>query len=185
MGTEFPEQPGTTNLQNLPLDKDVYRNITKISYAEHIPIPKIINDMLKEHINVYLLWRKVGYILVAKEVVTKALNHMPDEEIVATAENIANRIREAAMILHSKPNLDVYISLIRSFAAVNGFDIEKSKGANGTTKVLIVQFRMNEKYSKFLGNVFKLLIEEFADIVNFYTTDNLSLIEYRSREEEG
>jgi hypothetical protein len=43
---------------------------------------------------------------------------------------------------------------------------------------------MNEKYSKFLGNAFKLLIEEFADIVNFYTTENLSLIEYSSREEE-
>jgi hypothetical protein len=181
MGSEFPEQPDTANLQNLQLDKDLYRKITRISYAEHISIPKIINDMLKEHINVYLLWRKVGYILVSKEVVRKALSYMADEEIVATAENIADRIREAAIILYGKPNLDAYVSLMKSFAAVNGFDIEKGKGANGTTEILIVQFRMNEKYSKFLGNAFKLLIGEFADLVNFYTTDNLSFIEYAAR----
>ena len=183
----YPALNAINNLQNLPLDTDIYRKITKISYAEHMPIARIINNILREYIDVYLLWRKVGYILISKEATKKAMSHMPDEELLATAESIATRIREAATILHgnNKASLDIYLELIKSFASVNGFDVERSKDVNGKgIEVLIIQFRLNQNYSKFLGNAFRLLIEEFADITNFDTTNNLAFIEYKKRIEK-
>ena len=180
--SESPTKTTINNLQNIPLDSDIYRKLTKISYAEHIPMPKIINNMLREYIDVYLLWRKVGYILISRDATRKALSYVPDEELGSTAQSIANRIKEAAVILYgSKPGLDAYISLMKSFAAVNGFDIERSKGPGGNTEVLIIQFRMNKNYSKFLGNAYRLLVEEFADVINFDTTENLAFIEYKLR----
>lgn len=143
--------------------------------------------MLREYIDVYLLWRKVGYILISKEATKKAMSYMSDEEILATAESIATRIREAATILHcnNKASLDVYLELIKSFASVNGFNVERSKDVNGKgIEVLIIQFRLNQHYSKFLGNAFRLLIEEFADITNFETTNTLAFIEYKKRIEK-
>jgi hypothetical protein len=52
---------------------------------------------------------------------------------------------------------------------------------NGENNVLIVQFNINEKYSLFVGNAYKILLEEFADIKRFEITDNLAFFEYRKR----
>jgi predicted house-cleaning noncanonical NTP pyrophosphatase (MazG superfamily) len=140
--------------------------------------------MLREYLAVYLLWRKVGYILISKEVVKKVMSYVPDKELSKAGESIATRIREAATILQSKSkaSLDSYLELIESFASINGFDVERSKNIGDSgVDVLIIQFRLNENYSKFLGSAFRLLIEEFADVTNFETTNNLVFIEYKKR----
>lgn len=169
----------SNNLENLPLDHDIYRQLTKISYMEHVPVSKLINDMLREYLDVYLLWRKIGYVLVSKEVLKSSLLRSPDEELLEYAEKIAARHREAAILIHGKPSLEAYIDLIKAFVMVNGYSVEKSK--NDKNDVLIVQFNINEKYSRFLGNAYKILIEEFAEIEQFEITDNLAFFEYRKR----
>jgi hypothetical protein len=169
----------SNNLENLPLDHDLYAKITKISYSEHIPVPKLINDMLREHLNVYLLWRKIGYVLVSKDAVKAALNHTPDEELHEAAQKIANRYKEAAILLHGRATLDGYLELIKAFAAVNGYSFEKSK--NGDNDVFIVQFNMNEKYSLFLGNAYKRLFEEVAQVQRFELTNNIIFLEYKPK----
>ncbi|HET7283977.1 MAG TPA: hypothetical protein VFI70_04760 [Nitrososphaeraceae archaeon] len=58
-------------VERLPLEEEIYRKITKISYSEHIPLEKLINDMLKEYLNVYTLSKKIGYALISKEATTK------------------------------------------------------------------------------------------------------------------
>jgi hypothetical protein len=167
----------SNNLENLPLDHDIYRHLAKISYSEHVPISKLINDMLREHMDVYLLWRKIGYVLVSKEVLKSSLARSPDEELLEYAAKIASRYREAAIHLHGRPSLEAYLNLIKAFVTVNGYSIEKAR--NGENDVLIVQFNINEKYSKFLGGAYKILIEEFAKIEQFEITDNLAFYEYK------
>ena len=167
----------SNNLGNLALDHDIYVQLTKISYSEHIPISKLINDMLREHMDVYLLWRKIGYVLVSKEVLGSSLSHSPDDELLEYAAKIASRYREAATLLHGRPSLEGYLNLIKAFVTVNGYSVEKAK--NGENDVLIVQFNIHEKYSKFLGSAYKILLEEFARIERFEITDNLAFLEYK------
>ena len=169
----------SNNLQNLPLDHDIYSELAKIAYMEHIPVSKLINDMLREHMNVYLLWRKTGYVLVSKEILKSSLTRMPEEELVEYAGKVASRYREAAILMRGRPSLEAYIDLIKAFVTVNGYTVEKSK--NGDNDVLIVQFNINEKYSMFVGNAYKILLEEFADIERFEITSNLAFFEYRKR----
>jgi hypothetical protein len=167
----------SNNLENLPLDHDIYVQLTKIAYTEHKPVSKLINDMLREHMDVYLLWRKIGYVLVSKEVLKSSLLRSPDEELLEYAAKIATRYREAAIHVHGRPSLEVYLNLIKAFVTVNGYTVQKGK--NGENDVLIVQFNVNEKYSKFLGSAYKILLEEFARIERFEITDNLAFFEYK------
>src|SRR5574342_993520 len=102
----------SNNLENLSLDHDVYSKITKIAYTEHMPVSKVINDMLKEHMDVYLLWRKIGYVLVSKEVLQSSLLRSPDEELLEYSEKIASRYRDAAVLMYGRVGLDAYINLI-------------------------------------------------------------------------
>lgn len=168
----------SNSLEKLPIDHDIYA-MTKISWTEHIPLSKLINDMLREHLNVYLLWRNIGYVLISKDVLKSALMRSPDEEVPELAKKIASRYREAAILLHGSPSLDAYINLIKAFVTVNGCSVEKSK--NGQKDILIVQFNVNAKYSLFLGSAYKILIEEFAKIERFEITDNLAFFEYSKR----
>jgi hypothetical protein len=169
----------SNSLENLPLDHDIYSRLMKLSYTEHVSVSKLINDMLREHMDVYLLWRQIGYVLVSKEVLKSSLARAPDEELLEYAGKIASRYREAAILMHGRPSLEAYINLIRAFVGVNGYSVEKSK--NGENDVLIVQFNVNEKYSLFVGNAYKILLEEFAEIERFEITDNLVFFEYKNR----
>jgi hypothetical protein len=164
-------------IEKLPLDSDIYRAITKISYTDNIPVSDIINRMLREHLNVYLLWRRVGYVLLAKDILMTSIANTPDEELVKAAHEVANRHREACILLYgTSPNLDSYIRLIKSFTAVNNFEVDLSK--SGENDVMVVQFRMNKKYSLYLGNVYRILLEDFCTVHRFEITENLAFFEY-------
>lgn len=167
----------SNNLENLPLDHDVYKQLAKLSFTEHVSISKLINDMLREHMDVYLLWRNIGYVLVSKDVLKSSLSRSPDDELLEYAAKIASRYREAAILMHGRPSLEAYLNLIKAFVTVNGYTVEKGK--NEENDILIVQFNVNEKYSKFLGSAYKILIEEFASIERFEITDNLAFFEYK------
>lgn len=167
------------NLENLSLDHELYRELTKISYAQHISVSKLVNDMLKEHMNVYLLCRQIGYAFVSKDVLKSSLNRLPDEELLEYTGKIASRYREAAIVIGGRPSLEAYLNLIKSFVTVNGYSFEKGK--KGENDILILQFNVNEKYSLLVGNAYKILLEEFAEIVQFEFTENLAFFEYRKR----
>ncbi len=183
-----------TVFEHLPINKELYRKITKISYSQNIPIHKLINDMLQEYLNVYLLSKQIGYVIVSKKVLQKTFSYTPDDEIIPISEEIAVRYREAAILLHGKPSLEVYLDLIKSFVLANRYLIEfgksqqtaefNSKGSEskGNDKqVLIIQFKMGYKFSKFLGNAYRILLQEFCDVDRFEITDTLAFYEYRPR----
>jgi hypothetical protein len=98
--------------------------------------------MLKEHMNVYLLCRQIGYVLVSKDVLKSSLNLLPDEELLEYAGKIASRYREAAILIAGRPRMEAYLNLIKSFVRVNGYSVETGK--KGENDLLIMQFNVNE-----------------------------------------
>jgi hypothetical protein len=200
-------------IEHLPLDEETYRKITKISYLEHIPLEKLINDMLREYLNVYFLSKKIGYALISKDVLKITFENTPEAQVLNLSRNIANRYKEAAILLYGKPSLEVYISLIRSFVKANGYYIEfskksevveyvegqgrqigqealrqtgndsssihnKTKESTHDFEVMIIQFNISHKFSQFLGNVYRILLEEFCTINRFELTERIVLYEY-------
>ncbi len=200
-------------VEHLPLDEDLYRKITQMSYSEHIPMQKIINDMLKEYLNVYALSKKMGYALISKDVLKTTFENTPEDQVIELSGKIATRYREAAILLHGKPSLDAYLSLIRSFVTANGYYFEFSKHAtvaeeeqvkgegenedvqskeeqqrqqkrderSNDNDVMIIRFNISYKFSQFLGNVYRILLQEFCTIKQFETTETLVFYEYKKK----
>jgi hypothetical protein len=81
-------------IEDLPLDEELYSKVTKISYSEHIPLEKLINDMLKKYLNVYLLSKKIGYALISKEVLKTTFENTPKDQVLSLSTKIATRYRE-------------------------------------------------------------------------------------------
>ncbi|MEW5839735.1 MAG: hypothetical protein AB1753_01915 [Thermoproteota archaeon] len=166
----------------MQIDRDLYRTLTKMSYAGETSLSALVNDMLKEYLHTYVLSKRMGHMLMAKEIVKIAVNEMSDEEIKQASAANAIRYREGALIDYGRPSLAVYLDLIRSFVKANGFDMEVSKNAETGNHVLIVMFRMGPKFSQFLGNTYRILLEEFADIGKIEMTDTSAYFEYQPKE---
>lgn len=148
--------------------------------------------MLNEYLNVYFLSKQIGYVIVSKKVLQNTFSYTPDDEIIRMSEEIAGRYKEAAILLHGKPSLEGYFDLMKSFVLANGYLMEFGKSqrtteSNGSSneindkQILIIQFKMGYKFSKFLGNVYRILLQEFCDIESFEITDTLAFYEYKPR----
>jgi CRISPR/Cas system CMR-associated protein Cmr5 small subunit len=48
--------------------------------------------------------------------------------------------------------------------------------------VMIIRFNISYKFSQFLGNVYRILLEEFCTIVQFELTETLAFYEYRKKQ---
>jgi len=51
------------------LDKNLCRKITKIAYSENKPVERVVNDMLREYIDVFFPLRKISFVHVTTDIV--------------------------------------------------------------------------------------------------------------------
>jgi hypothetical protein len=171
-------------VNNLVIETNLYRDLTKLSYGNNIPISGLINDMLKEFMHTYILSKNMGHMLLSKDIAKVAINEMTEEQIKQAAKDNANRYREGAILENSRPSLSTYLRLISSFARANKFDIEVSKNPETENQVLIAQFRMGIKFSQYKAETYKMLLQEFADVGRTELTDTMIYIEFKPKKDQ-
>lgn len=160
--------------------------LTQLKYSmggDEKSISDLINDILKDHFHTYALSKSVGRILVSKEVIKKAIDYVPDEQLDELARENAEKFKEAAMIENGRPSLDAYLKLIRTFAKANRFYVELSKNPDNGNQVLITNFQMGEKFSQFKGKTYKRLLEEFAEIDRMEIIGSVIYFEFKPKKE--
>jgi hypothetical protein len=173
-------------IKDLRIERSIYTALTKISYSsdEQTTLSDIINDMLKEYLHTYILSKKMGHILLSKDILRVAINDMTDQEINEASITNALRYREGAILEHCRPSLKTYLELIKAFAKANKFEMEISKNPDADSQVLIISFKMGPKFTRFKGNTYRILLEEFANIERMEITDNSIYIEYKAKREQ-
>ena len=173
-------------LKDVMMDKEIYRALTQLKYRngdEETSISTLVNEMLKEYLHTYVLSKSMGHILMSKEMVKVAVDAMTMDQLREASEANAIRYKEGAIIENGRPSLAAYLELIRSFAKANGFDAEISKNPDNGNQVLIVNFKMGDKFSQFLGNTYRILLEEFADVDRIELTGTVVYFEFKPKKE--
>jgi hypothetical protein len=66
--------------------------------------------MLNEYLNIYLLSKKIGYVIVSRKVLQKPL--VAHQKTEYMSEEIAVGYKEATILLQGKPSLDGYLDLM-------------------------------------------------------------------------
>lgn len=173
-------------IKDLMIERSIYAALTKMSYSsgEQIPLSNIINDILKEYLHTYVLSKRMGHMLLSKDIIGIAINNMTDEQLKEASVSNAVRYKEGAILEHGKPSLKAYLELIKAFAKANKFDVEVSKNPETNNQLLIMSFRMGPKFAQFKGNTYKMLLQEFADIDKMEITDTSIYIEYSPKKVE-
>lgn len=174
------------SVKELFIEKNIYNTLTRMLYSnnEQITLSNIINNMLREYLHTYVLSKKMGHMLLSKDILRAAINQMSDDEIKEASITNAMRYREGAILEHGKPSLASYLDLIKAFAKANRFEIEIGKNPDTDNMVLIINFKMGPKFAQFKGNTYRLLLEEFAIVNRMEVTDTSIYIEYQPKKVE-
>lgn len=173
-------------VKDMVMEKNLYRALTQLKYRsgdEETSVSSIFNDMLKEYLHTYVLSKSMGHMLMPRDLIKVAVNALTDEEIKQASIDNAVRYKEGAILEHGRTSLAAYLELIRSFAKANKFEMEISKNPDNGNQVLIISFQMGAKFSQFLGNTYRVLLGEFADIDRIEITENTAYFEYKPKKE--
>jgi hypothetical protein len=173
-------------IKDIMMEKILYRALTQLKYRsgdDETTISGLVNEMLKEYLHTYILSKTMGHMLMSKATVKVAVEGLTEEQIKNASVANAERYKEGAIIEHGRPSLAAYLELIRSFAKANRFDSEISKNPDNGSQVLILNFQMGEKFSQFLGNTYRILLEEFADIFRVELTGTTVYFEFKPKKE--
>ena len=170
-------------VKELVLEKDLYRALTKLKYQDpDSSFSGLINDMLKEYLHTYVLSKRMGHMLVTRDLVKTSINTLDEDELKHVARENAVRYTEAAIIEHGKPSLAAYLELIRAFAKANRFEYEFTTEPAKQSKVIIVQFRMGRKFTLYKAETYRILLQQFAEVERVEATDTTLYIEYSPKE---
>lgn len=165
------------------MEKDLYRTLTKLKYQDQeSSLSNLINGMLKEYMHTYILSKRMGHMLVTRDLVKTSVSQLSEEQLKEAAAENATRYKEAAIIDHGRPSLQAYLDLIRAFAKANRFELEYSRNPDNETQVMIIQFKMGAMFTKYKAETYRILLQQFANIERMETTDTSIYIEYRPKE---
>jgi len=178
-GTEY------SALNSVMLEKSVYREIVKLSYSNGTSVSAIINDILKEYLHTYILSKKMGHMLVSRDIIKPAIDQMTQDQITTAAKMNANRYKEGVILENGKPSLAAYLRLMRSFSKANKFDFELTVNPENDSQVLLSQFKMGRNFSKYKSETYRLLLQDFVDVTNTELTDSMVFMEFRSKKEQA
>lgn len=146
-------------------------------------ISQLINEILRDHFHTYALSKSVGRILISKDVIQRAIDNLPDAQLDELAAQDAEKFREAAIIEYGRPSLAAYLKLIRTFAKANRFYVEVSKNHDNDNEVLVINFHMGEKFTRFRAETYKRLLEEFAEIDRSEAIGSVIYFEFKPKKE--
>lgn len=173
-------------IKDMRIERDLYRTLTQLKYRsgdDELSVSSLINDMLKEYLHTYILSKTMGHMLMSKNIVKMAVDSMTDDQIKEASATNAMRYKEGAIIEYGRPSLVSYLKLIKAFAKANKFDLELSKNPDNDNQVLIMSFRMGEKFSQLKGYTYTRLLEEFADIDRIEITGSTLYLEFKPKKE--
>lgn len=174
-------------VKDIMIEKNLYRVLTKLKYSSASSDSSIsdhINNMLTEYLHTYVLSKRMGHMLVSRDIIRIAFSNLTEDQIKEASASNAIRYKDGALLEYGKPTLDAYLGLIASFAKANKFEFEVGKEPENENQVLIMSFgSCGAKFTEFKAQTYRLLLGEFADVVGLEATNTALCIKFRPKKE--
>ncbi len=174
--TRLTSERESIPLEHLLLDKNLYRKITKFAYSENKPVDRVVNDILREYVDVFFPFRKIGFVHVTTDTVKMIFQDISDELIIDHAKSLSKRYMEVITLLNKNRTLDDYLDFLKLYANASGYQMEATTNESGGKQV-IMRINLGRKYTLYLGECFKILLSEVSTVYNYDFTDSVVFFE--------
>lgn len=156
-----PESPkNDTQSITFRLENSVLDALRKNAENRRTTLNSIVKDILKE----YLQWHSIapiaGFLPINRALIFKLFQKYSEEEIIDIADSVAKSTTKEIMLL-VKGKYDIYsaLELIENRMKVSNFNYKHT--VDDTTHSLVIQHNMGNKWSIYLGSLFKATLEQF------------------------
>ncbi len=155
---------------SLALERNLYRQITTLSYSQNKPVSEIINRMLSDYADLAKL-QKMGYVLINKNTLKTLFEQLDEKAVIESTSKISDIIEEFVLLLGKTPSFDAYVDSFRFLMKVNGYHFEATRKNNSIT--MIMGFGMGRQYSLYIAECLKIMFNKVATIEEIQTTDSV------------
>ena len=184
MGSTYKEH---ISIKDIMLEKNLYRALTKLKYSNgdsDTSISDLINEMISEYLHTYILSKRMGHMLLSKDIVKIAFGNLTDQQISEASVANAIRYKDGALLEYGKPSIHAYLALIASFAKANKFEFEISNEPESDSQVMIMGFgNCGAKFTEFKAQTYRMLLEEFAEVLSVDATNTSLCVRFKPRAE--
>ena len=156
------ESNGAKNTVTLScrLDKTLYDLLQGDAKKKGISLNSLINSIVKGYASWERYAAEIGFIPLAKETVRLMFENLDDKKLQKIAQLLGRTIpKELILLMFNKIDFDSIVSFIELTSARYGMVQHNNSGDNHE---MIVYHDVNEKFSKFLGEVLKAMAEELS-----------------------
>jgi hypothetical protein len=121
---------------------------------------------------------KAGFIPVRRSFLTKVINNLSEQEIVALAEHVAKNINKYSIFFLKKEDaIKSALDLIETWIKISGYPYRHEETNNGQSRHLyVIQHDMGKKWSIYLASLYQFLFDELGENkrrIEFDKTENI------------
>jgi hypothetical protein len=159
------------------LDSELYRALTLRAYSQQKSVSEVINEMLKQQLNIDQ-FVKIGFIIIHRDLVKALVDSLSSEAIAQAARNISDTLKETTNLRagKSKLTLQEYLGVLSAYLEVNRQSISVANNEDGSV-YFTVRPGLGPKYSLFLSECLKITLDQIAEVTSVEVTDTSIHIE--------
>lgn len=139
----------------------------------------LVNQILKSHIQWHNLAKKSRLVYISKDLMTKTISYLSDEQIIQMAEEFSKqRLEDIMFMLGEENNVQCYLDALYLWLDESGFNYRIKKDSD--KEIYKIHFDMGRKWSLFFKTLMELLFEHFnVKDAEVKMTDNIVILKIK------
>jgi hypothetical protein len=160
----------------LRFDKDAMRMLREEAVAKEISLNTLVSQIIGEHLHYGMNAPKAGLVPVSKSALTMLLEDRTDEEISRIAKASAKSASDIILLLRSEFTIEAALEVLESWLKATGFHYKRT--AHSGKILFVIQHDMGRKWSTYLSEYIKHVVEQFGKRIRLKTSDNNIAVEF-------
>ena len=157
-------------------DKDTMGLLREEAVAKEISLNTLVSQIIREHLHYGVNAPKAGLVPISKNALTMLLEDLTDEEISRIAKASAKNVSDIIILLRSEFTIEAALDVLESWLKATGFHYKHT--AHSGRILFVIQHDMGRKWSIYLSEYMKHVMEQFGKRIRPKTSDNNIAVEF-------
>jgi hypothetical protein len=145
---------------SLRLDGIVLDKLRQEASQKGVTLNRLVSQTLKERVDWYSNAARAGFIPVRRKLIVTLIEKFSEEEIRSLAEYIAKRdTKDCVLLLRSEYSIESAIDVLETWVRISGYAYRHE--VHDTRHSYVIQHDMSKKWSLYLAELFKNILEQF------------------------
>ena len=148
-----------TSVMSFRLDEDIAEALRKEAEEEEVSLNVLANHVFRRYVEWERDARKVGFIPIARELLTALITEVDDKKLEDIVRKIGKNIFKAQILyMENKYDLDSFLKWMEVTNRISGF--AQKHVVDGRTHEYIIQHELNMNWSVYMKTLYEMILDD-------------------------